>query len=109
MLENLDKDYLIGVFTAGQQPYADWVMKRIDPNDQFFKFKFYRESCQMLGKYQVKDLELVKRFVKDNYPEVLVGVDDPYSRMVIVDNINESFQFQPNNGIKIRDWYGSDF
>ena len=26
-----------------------------------------------------------------------------------MDNINESFQFQPNNGVKIRDWYGSDF
>lgn len=29
-------------------------------------------------------------------------------KTIIIDNLKESFQLQPGNGIKIRDWYGTD-
>ena len=91
MLEKLEPYFHIGVFTAGQQPYADWVIKRIDPNETHFKFRFYRESCLTRGNFQVKDLGLVKRHIEQSHPELFRNIDDPFSRMVIVDNINESF------------------
>ena len=30
------------------------------------------------------------------------------SKIIIIDNLHESFQMQPLNGIKIRDWFGND-
>ena len=30
------------------------------------------------------------------------------NRVIIIDNLSESFQLQPLNGIKIRDWFGND-
>ena len=41
----------------------------------------------------MKDLGLVKRHIEQKNPELFKNIDDPFSRMVIVDNINESFQF----------------
>ena len=29
-------------------------------------------------------------------------------KMIIIDNLTESFSMQPMNGIKIREWYGTD-
>jgi TFIIF-interacting CTD phosphatase-like protein len=31
------------------------------------------------------------------------------NKIIIIDNLQESFQLQPLNGIKIRDWFGNDF
>jgi len=100
---------MIGVFTAGQKTYADFVISKIDPKEEFIKFRFYRDSCKPMSKFQVKDLNKVVAHLKESKPSVFKDIQDPLSRIVIVDNISESFQLQPNNGIKIRDWYGTDF
>jgi TFIIF-interacting CTD phosphatase-like protein len=41
----------------------------------------------------VKDLKILKRNL---------------SKVVIVDNIPESYALQPENGIEIKPWYGND-
>ena len=55
----------------------------------------------------VKDLELVVNALNwearwNNKTHVDI------SKIIIIDNLVESFQLQPANGIKIRDWYGVD-
>ncbi len=34
---------------------------------------------------------------------------DNLNKVIIIDNLKESFSLQPENGIKIREWYGNDF
>lgn len=77
--------------------YADFVIQKIDPKGEYIEQRFYRDSCKPVGKFQVKDLNLIK---KD---------DIDLNKIIIIDNLSESFQMQPLNGIKIRDWFGNDF
>ena len=109
LFETLDPFFIFGVFTAGQKAYADFVISKIDPKDEYIKFRFYRDSCKPMNRWQVKDLNKVVKYFKDHKPGVFKDIADPLSRIVIIDNISESYQLQPNNGIKIRDWYGTDF
>ena len=51
--------YRMVVFTAAQKMYADFVVQKIDPEGQYIEQKYYRESCKLVGKHQVKDLNLV--------------------------------------------------
>ena len=44
-----------------------------------------------------------------NHIKKSVTRSDIFNKIIIIDNLQESFQFQPLNGIKIRDWYGLDF
>ena len=53
-----------------------------------------------MGKNLVKDLKLVTQWLNNH---------DLLRKTIIIDNLKESFQMQPGNGIKIRDWYGTDF
>jgi len=84
-------DYFeIVIFTAGIQSYADWVLKEIDA-DKFIDYKFYRQHTTITGNFFVKDLSKLGRDLK---------------KVIIVDNMAESFQFQPYNGILIKTWIG---
>lgn len=91
-LESLEPYYKFVVFTAAQKIYADFVCRKIDPENKYLNVaRFYRDSCKQIGKFQAKDLSLVIR--------ELYGTDDrkiPISKMfnkiIIIDNLQESFQ-----------------
>ena len=42
VLEYLSTKFEIGVFTAGEQKYADAILNQIDPLGEFFSFRLYR-------------------------------------------------------------------
>ena len=97
-LTQIQKDYVIIVYTASHQSYADSVIDHIDPNKEFIKYRLYRHNCVKL-KYKkdfiyVKDLRILRN----------VAMKD----MVIIDNSVMSFAFQLENGIPILS-YTDDF
>jgi len=88
-LQEVSKYYEIVIWTAGLQDYADWVLDQIDPQG-FITHRLYRQhTCQMANVY-VKDLSKLDRSL---------------SKTIIVDNVAENFQLQPENGIFIRSWF----
>lgn len=58
--------------------------------------------------HHVKDLNIVVKAMRGKLASVFANVSDPLSRVLIIDNMAESFQLQPANGIKILDWFGTD-
>ena len=90
-LSEINKNYVIIVYTASHQSYADSVIDYIDPNKEFIKHRLYRHNCVKI-KYKkdfmyVKDLRIIRNVNMKN--------------MVIIDNSVLSFAFQLDNGIPI--------
>lgn len=85
-LENLSKKYEIVVFTAGIEEYASLVIDKIDGN-KVISHRLYRDSCK----------ENDGRFVKD-----LSGLGRDLKNVVLVDDNPNSYEFQPDNAIRIK-------
>lgn len=81
--------YEIVIFTAAMQDYADWVIDQIDP-EGYIKYRLYRQHALPCGSIYIKDLSRIGRDI---------------SKMIIVDNVPENFQLQPDNGIFITSWF----
>jgi CTD small phosphatase-like protein 2 len=77
------------IFTAAMQDYADWVLDQLDP-ERYISYRLYRQHATRTGPVFIKDLSKVGRDL---------------SRILIVDNVAENFQLQPDNGIFIRSWF----
>ncbi|TNV71088.1 hypothetical protein FGO68_gene3063 [Halteria grandinella] len=88
-LREMSQLYEVVIFTAAMQDYADWVLDQIDPNKQI-SYRLYRQHATRTGPVFIKDLSLLGRDL---------------SRILIVDNVAENFQLQPDNGIFIRSWF----
>ena len=82
------------VFTAATKPYADQVLKALDPDGRIVSRRFYRDSCTALRDGSVaKDLRLL-------------GVD--LASIVLLDNTPSCYSLQPDNGIPIKSWVGDE-
>jgi Dullard-like phosphatase family protein len=93
MFEFLQKMNQIGyelvIFTAATQDYADWVIDQIDP-DRLVHHRLYRQHALPWGPLFAKDLSRLGRDL---------------DKTLIIDNVQENFMMQPNNGIFIATWY----
>lgn len=81
--------YELVIFTAATQDYADWVIDQIDP-DHLVTHRLYRQHALPWGPLFAKDLSRLGRDL---------------DRTLIIDNVQENFMLQPNNGIFILPWY----
>ncbi len=98
-LKEMAELYEVVIFTAAMQDvslleltcvqYADWVLDQID-KDKHITYRFYRQHALPYGPVFVKDLSRLGRDL---------------SKMIIVDNVAENFQLQPDNGIFIKSWF----
>jgi Dullard-like phosphatase family protein len=91
-LEFCREHFEVVVFTASCKDYADTVINTIDPDNRYFSFRLYRESCLFIqpGIY-IKDLCIIEnRDLKD---------------IIIVDNSLLSFANHLNNGILVSSFY----
>ena len=84
------KYYEVIIFTAALQDYADWVLDQLDINHNI-KHRLYRQYAVPYNGNYIKDLSRIGRSL---------------SKMIIVDNLAENFQLQPENGIMIKTWIG---
>lgn len=88
-LEEMSQYYEIVIFTAAMQDYADWVLDHLDTS-HFISYRLYRQHAIPDGNVYLKDLSRIGRNT---------------AKTIIVDNVAENFQLQPDNGILIRSWY----
>ena len=99
--ESLDKIkniYNIIIFTASHRNYSDAVLNYLDPDNKYFKYRLYRDSCVMYKtndiNFYVKDLDIFK-------PEF------DLKDIIIIDNSILSFAYHLNNGIPVVPFYDS--
>jgi len=88
-----DLGYELVIFTAATQDYADWVIGEIDP-DGLIHHRLYRQNALPWGPLFAKDLCRLGRDME---------------RTLIIDNVQENFMFQPDNGIFISTWYDDPY
>lgn len=87
-LKEMHELFELVIFTAGTEEYADWALMFLE-NVSLIKHRLYRQHALPFNGYYVKDLSRLGRDL---------------SKTLIVDNIAENFQLQPNNGIFISTW-----
>ncbi len=88
-LEEMAEKFEIVIFTAALKNYADSILDILDPNKKLIKFRLYRQHVSLSGMAFCKDLSKIGRDL---------------GRTIIVDNLEENFKLQPNNGIHIWTW-----
>lgn len=99
--ESIDKIkdiYNIVIFTASHQSYSDAVLNYLDPENKYFNYRLYRDSCVQCKtndiNFYVKDLDIFK----DNYD---------LKDIIMIDNSILSFAYHLNNGIPVVPFYDS--
>ena len=91
-LEEANKHFDIGIFTASAQEYADAVISFLDPEKKLIKYKLYRNNCIDFDElFSIKDLRILK--------------DVDLKDVILVDNSMYSFATQLENGILINSFY----
>ena len=91
-IEDLSNFFEIVIFTAAQQKYADLVLEGIDKNSKI-SYKLYRQHTISVNNANVKDLDKLGRDI---------------SKVIIVDNYQDNFCFQPKNGLHIKNFEGEE-
>lgn len=87
-LEEANKYFEVGVFTASSRCYADPVIDYIDPEKKLIQHRLYRDSCvELSDRFYVKDLRVLQ--------------NRPLDKTIIIDNAVYSFAFHLDNGIPI--------
>ncbi len=89
-IRKLSKYCEIAIFTASTQNYADIVIDGLDCKD-LIDYRLYRQHTTLMNGVNVKDLSKLGRNM---------------DKIIIVDNIEENYQLQPNNGLNICDFEG---
>ena len=98
LLDKIKDVYNIVIFTASHSSYSDAVLNYLDPEDKYFHYRLYRDSCVQYKtndiNFYVKDLDIFKDFydLKD---------------IIIIDNSILSFAYHLNNGIPVVPFYDS--
>ena len=83
--------YELVIFTAGLKDYADWILDDFDKK-RLIRHRLYRNHCKLRKGVYLKDLSRLGRDL---------------TKTIIVDNIAENFDMQPENGIHILSWFTS--
>ena len=92
-LRSVKNYYELIIFTAATQDYADPIINAIEEKGKFFDYRLYRIHTTIINNDFVKDLSKLGRNM---------------NKIIIVDNMPQNYQLQPNNGINIRPFWGKD-
>lgn len=88
-LRRMSEIYEVIIFTASLPEYAKPLMRALDP-EQKVDYQLYREHCTPHNNVLVKDLSRLGRSMKD---------------VIIVDNSEIAFMFQPDNAFHIENFF----
>lgn len=91
-LQEMAQYYELVVFTAGLPDYANWVLDQVDKAGHI-QYRLFRQHA----------LQYQTQFIKD-----LSRLGRDLSKCIIVDNVADNFQNQPDNGIFIKAWYSDE-
>ena len=92
-LSNICNFYELVVFTAATQDYADPIINAIEQKGTKFDHRLYRKHTIVINNEFIKDLSRLGRDL---------------SRIIIVDNMEQNYKLQHENGIRIRPFWGKD-
>ena len=92
-LDKIKKYYELVVFTAATQEYANPIINALENKKKYFDYRLYRIHTIIIDNDFVKDLSKLGRDL---------------SRIIIVDNMEQNYKLQKNNGITIRPFWGKD-
>ncbi len=92
-LDNIKKYYELVVFTAATQEYADPIINALETNKKYFDYRLYRIHTIIIDNDFVKDISKLGRDL---------------NKIIIVDNMEQNYKLQKNNGITIRPFWGKD-
>lgn len=101
-LRSITSKYETHIFTAAMEIYASPLLDILDPKNEMFQGRWYRDDCTYdpsLGVY-VKDL---KRAL--GRAQVSTGNTFNEERVVLIDNNPMSFLANPKNGILVCNFY----
>ena len=91
-MEEVNKYFEVGIFTASVKEYADAVISYLDPDNKLIKFRLYRNNCiNFNDSFTIKDLRI--------FPNI------DLKKIVLLDNSMYSFTTQINNGILINSFF----
>lgn len=91
-LQKVSEHFEIVVFTASKKEYADAILNLLDPDNKYFKHRFYRDNCICIQN---------KVFIKD----LRVFVGRKLEDLILLDNSLYSFSNQLSNGVLINSFY----
>ena len=91
-IRTLSKYCEIAIFTASTKYYADIVINGLDCKD-LIDYRLYRQHTTVIDGVNIKDLSKLGRNL---------------NKIIIIDNIEENYQFQKNNGLNISDFEGDE-
>ena len=89
-LEFCASQFEIIVFTASERPYAEAVLRHLDPEGTLVDHVLCREDCTFVDGEFTKDLGALSRDMR---------------RVALVDNRPEMYCFHAENGIPISSWF----
>ena len=92
-LEKMKQFFEIIIFSEAEQNYVDLILDSIEESKQYFDYVLYRQHTTIQNEEFIKDLSNIGRKL---------------SRMIIIDNMPQNFRLQPDNGIYIKPFWGSD-
>ena len=92
-LLNLKKYYELIIFTSATPEYADPLLQAIEKGQKIFDYKLYRQHTIINDNEIVKDISKLGR---------------PLDKIIIVDNLQQNFKLQKENGIMIKPFWGED-
>lgn len=91
-LNEVNKHFDVGIFTASIKEYADAVISFLDPDNKLIKYRLYRNNCiNFNDSFLIKDLRILKG----------INLKD----VILLDNSMYSFTTQLKNGILINSFY----
>ena len=92
-LDKMKNLFEIILFSFGNKNYVDKICDLIEKNDnKYFSYRLYRNNAiYTKNKEYIKDLRILNRDIK---------------KIIIVDNIYNTFKLQRENGICIKSFYG---
>jgi len=91
-IRTLSKYCEIAIFTASTKYYADIVIDGLDCKE-LIDYRLYRQHTTVIDGVNIKDLSKLGRDL---------------NKIIIIDNIEENYQFQKNNGLNISDFEGDE-
>lgn len=92
VVRKLKEHYRIVIYTASVKAYADTILGYLDPNNELFEYRYYREHCIHINNSHIKDLRLFTQ--PNSFNDTNWSLDE----LLLIDNSSQCFGFHINNG-----------
>ena len=93
-LKEISEFYEIIIFTSAHQNYADNILNRLDPENKFISFRFYKQHTYIEENKVIKNLKNLGRDLK---------------KIIFIDNFKYVAKYQMENIYQIKTWIDDVF